>query len=155
MGCIYMWMMWVIMRIIHLLCFIHYHLRLIWSCMYYDSGLFDLYIRLYSQNLLVFACWWFLCILCNKRNFSDIPPGSLPGVPSLFHVPNGFTVKHKKSAKILCQCDTNRAGHFTLDAHASRPVACPPQWSPSAYVIRSTSLRCCCQTINFLRVTIK
>ena len=23
-----------------------------------------------------------------------------------------------------CKCDTNRAGHFTLDAHASRPVAC-------------------------------
>ena len=22
------------------------------------------------------------------------------------------------------KCDTNRAGHFTLDAHASRPVAC-------------------------------
>ena len=25
-----------------------------------------------------------------------------------------------------CKCDTNRAGHFTLDAYASRPVACPP-----------------------------
>ena len=25
---------------------------------------------------------------------------------------------------IPCKCDTNRAGHFTLDAHASRPVAC-------------------------------
>ena len=25
---------------------------------------------------------------------------------------------------ISCKCDTNRAGHFTLDAHASRPVAC-------------------------------
>ena len=23
-----------------------------------------------------------------------------------------------------CKCDTNHAGHFTLDAHASRPVAC-------------------------------
>ena len=25
---------------------------------------------------------------------------------------------------ISCKCDTKRAGHFTLDAHASRPVAC-------------------------------
>ena len=25
---------------------------------------------------------------------------------------------------ISCKCDTNCAGHFTLDAHASRPVAC-------------------------------
>ena len=25
---------------------------------------------------------------------------------------------------ISCKCDTNRAGHFTLDAHASKPVAC-------------------------------
>ena len=27
---------------------------------------------------------------------------------------------------ISCKCDTNRAGHFTLDAHASIPVACLP-----------------------------
>ena len=27
---------------------------------------------------------------------------------------------------ISCKCDTNRAGHFTLDAYASRPVACLP-----------------------------
>ena len=27
---------------------------------------------------------------------------------------------------ISCKCDTNHAGHFTLDAHASRPVACLP-----------------------------
>ena len=25
---------------------------------------------------------------------------------------------------ISCKCDTNRAGHLTLDAYASRPVAC-------------------------------
>ena len=25
------------------------------------------------------------------RNFSEIPPGSLPRVPSLFHIPNSFT----------------------------------------------------------------
>ena len=27
---------------------------------------------------------------------------------------------------VSCKCDTDRAGHFTLDAHASRPVACRP-----------------------------
>ena len=30
---------------------------------------------------------------------------------------------------ISCKCDTNRAGHFTLDAHASRPVACLFEWA--------------------------
>ena len=29
------------------------------------------------------------------------------------------------SYKYIMKCDTNRAGHFTLEAHASRPVACP------------------------------
>ena len=29
---------------------------------------------------------------------------------------------------ISCKCDTNRAGHFTLDAYASRPVACSTIW---------------------------
>ena len=28
---------------------------------------------------------------------------------------------------ISCKCDTNRAGHLTLDAYASRPVACVVQ----------------------------
>ena len=28
---------------------------------------------------------------------------------------------------ISCKCDTNRAGHLTLDAYASRPVACSVQ----------------------------
>ena len=36
---------------------------------------------------------------------------------------------------ISCKCDTNRAGHFTLDAHASRPVACP-------YCIWNAACRC-------------
>ena len=30
---------------------------------------------------------------------------------------------------ISCKCDTNRAGHLTLDAYASRPVACTSTWS--------------------------
>ena len=34
-----------------------------------------------------------------------------------------------KNRCLLCQCDTNHAGHFTLDAHASRPVACYPLYS--------------------------
>ena len=29
---------------------------------------------------------------------------------------------------ISCKCDTNRAGHLTLDAYASRPVACVKLW---------------------------
>ena len=61
---------------------------------------------------------------CNKWNFSDTALGSLPGVPSLLYIPNGFTVKHMRSVRILYQCDTNCVGHFTLDAHASRPVVC-------------------------------
>ena len=32
---------------------------------------------------------------------------------------------------ISCKCDTNRAGHLTLDAYASRPVACSYMWSRS------------------------
>ena len=89
----------------------------------------SIYIVIYSPDLLLFACrrsvkLLSLCILCNKWNFSDTPSGSLPGVPSPFHITNGFTVKHRGSARISCQCDTNRTGHFTLDANASRPVAC-------------------------------
>ena len=112
---------------IHLLCFIHYYLgyfgRVGNRIMVYSS------IVIYSPDLLVFARWWALkllslCILCNKWNVSDIPPGSLPGMPSLFHIPNGFIVKHRRSVRKLCQCDTNCAGQFTLDAHASRLVAC-------------------------------
>ena len=41
---------------------------------------------------------------------------------------NNKTIKSYKQLiyflHISCKCDTNRAGHFTLDAHASRPVAC-------------------------------
>ena len=88
---------------------------------------YSIYIVIYSPDLLVFACRWpfkllSLWILCNKQIFSDTPPRSLTGIPGLFHIPNGFTVK--RSTRILCQCDTSRAGHFTLDAHASTPVAC-------------------------------
>ena len=40
---------------------------------------------------------------------------------------------------ISCKCDTNRAGHFTLDAHASRPVAC--------------QVACCCDVKHCSSVT--
>ena len=44
---------------------------------------------------------------------------------------NEQTTKQTKAINnsyISCKCDTNRAGHFTLDAHASRPVACLTHW---------------------------
>ena len=108
---------------IYLLCFIRYNLGYL--------GHLGNRIVAYSSIDMVFAHRWpfklrSLWILCNKWNFGDTPPGSLPRVPSLFHIPNGFTVKHRRSVKSLRQCDTNCAGHFTLNAHASRPVACLP-----------------------------
>ena len=33
-------------------------------------------------------------------------------------------MKHRRSFRILCQCDTNCVIHFTLDAHETRLVAC-------------------------------
>ena len=35
---------------------------------------------------------------------------------------------------ISCKCDTNRAGHFTLDAYASRPVAWLFHWGRVTYI---------------------
>ena len=59
----------------------------------------------------------------------------LPLAHSKHHTYHQVTVMNKQQKKqrlstthiyihISCKCDTNRAGHFTLDAHASRPVAC-------------------------------
>ena len=52
-----------------------------------------------------------------------------PHIPSRYN--NEQTTKQTKAINnsyiyinISCKCDTNRAGHFTLDAYASRPVAC-------------------------------
>ena len=55
-----------------------------------------------------------------------------PLAHSIHHTYHQVTVMNKKKAinnsyiyiHISCKCDTNRAGHFTLDAHASKPVAC-------------------------------
>ena len=62
-----------------------------------------------------------------------------PLAHSIHHTYHQVTVMNKQKTKainnsyiyihILCKCDTNRAGHFTLDAHASRPVACLVYWS--------------------------
>ena len=66
-----------------------------------------------------------------------------PLAHSIHHTYHQVTVMNKKKKKkgykqliyiyihISCKCDTNCAGHFTLDAHASRPVACPwlDMWS--------------------------
>ena len=59
----------------------------------------------------------------------------LPPAHSKHHTYHQVTVMNKQQKKqrlqtthiyihISCKCDTNRVGHFTLDAHASRPVAC-------------------------------
>ena len=57
-------------------------------------------------------------------------PHNTPHKPSRYN--NEQTTKQTKAINnsyiykyyISCKCDTNRAGHFTLDAYASRPVAC-------------------------------
>ena len=54
-------------------------------------------------------------------------PHNTPHIPSCYN--NERTTKQTKAINnsyihISCKCDTNRAGHFTLDAHALRPVAC-------------------------------
>ena len=67
-------------------------------------------------------------------------PHNTPNIPSRYN--NEQTTKQTKAINnsyiyISCKCDTNRAGHFTFDAYASRPVACAPcypnrfnTWSP-------------------------
>ena len=54
-------------------------------------------------------------------------------IPSRYN--NEQTTKQTKAINnsyiyinISCKCDTNRAGHLTLDAYASRPVACTVYW---------------------------
>ena len=56
-------------------------------------------------------------------------PHNTPHIPSRYN--NEQTTEQTKAINnsyiyinISCKCDTNRAGHFTLDAYASRPVAC-------------------------------
>ena len=63
-----------------------------------------------------------LSLACHLRH-------NTPNIPSRYN--NGQTTKQTKAINnsyiyinISCKCDTNRAGHFTLDAYASRPVAC-------------------------------
>ena len=65
------------------------------------------------------------------QNWTDPNPATCPHNTS--HIPSCYnneqTTKQTKAINnsyihISCECDTNRAGHFTLDAHASRPVAC-------------------------------
>ena len=56
-------------------------------------------------------------------------PHNTPNIPSRYN--NEQTTKQTKAINnsyiyisLSCKCDTNRAGHFTFDAYASRPVAC-------------------------------
>ena len=61
----------------------------------------SIYIVIYLPVLLVFADDLFFSSCVINQNFSDCPSGSLLGVPSLVHIPNGFTVKHSdRSARI-------------------------------------------------------
>ena len=67
-----------------------------------------------------------LSLACHLRH-------NTPNIPSRYN--NEQTTKQTKAINnsyiyinISCKCDTNRAGHFTLDAYASRPVACWPMW---------------------------
>ena len=76
-------------------------------------------------------------------------PHNTPHIPSRYN--NEQTTKQTKAINnsyiyiyihISCKCDTNRAGHFTLDAYASRPVACSfltPQPQPNAQAPLSPS----------------
>ena len=70
------------------------------------------------STVFYFCVWVTISLNCDVISLSETGPRSL------FNIPNGFTVKHKRSARILYRCDTNRAGHFTFDAYASRSVAC-------------------------------
>ena len=65
-----------------------------------------------------------------------------PHIPSRYN--NEQTTKQTKAINnsyiyinISCKCDTNRAGHFTLDAYASRPVACIVHWCHEVIVKES------------------
>ena len=62
-------------------------------------------------------------------------PHNTPNIPSRYN--NEQTKKQTKAINnsyiyiyISCKCDTNRAGHFTFDAYASRPVACYSRLMP-------------------------
>ena len=68
-------------------------------------------------------------------------PHNTPHIPSRYN--NEQTTKQTKAIKnsyiyinISCKCDTNRAGHFTLDAYAPRPVACCPACRTSLIATR-------------------
>ena len=91
-----------IMWNIHLPCFNHHYLGF-FGHVGNRNVVHSIYIVIYSPVLLVFADDLFFFSSCViNQNFSDCPLGSLLGVPSLFHIPNGFTVKHSdRSARIL------------------------------------------------------
>ena len=71
-----------------------------------------------------------LSLACHLRH-------NTPNIPSRYN--NEQTTKQTKAINnsyiyinISCKCDTNRAGHFTLDAYASRPVACYASFNTSS-----------------------
>ena len=89
------------------------------------------------------------------RNWIDPNPATCPHntphISSCYN--NEQTTKQTKAIKkliqthISCKCDTNRAGHFTLDGHASRPVACSLIHSlPLAHMANSGNTEQCSMT---------
>ena len=67
-----------------------------------------------------------------------------PLAHSIHHTYHQVTVMNKQQKNkgykqliyihISCKCDTNRAGHFTLDAHASRPVVWLTHWGRVTHI---------------------
>ena len=77
-----------------------------------------------------------------------------PLAHSIHHTYHQVTVMNKQQKKqkkainnsyiyihISCKCDTNCAGHFTLDAHASRPVACLNYFNDGSFQIGKAIIR--------------
>ena len=72
---------------------------------------------------------------CNSNSGIELTPTlplahwNTPHIPSCYNNEQTTQTTNKSFKQLIyihisCKCDTNRAGHFTLDAHASRPVAC-------------------------------
>ena len=99
--------------------------KLSWFIRHLSDGLYIFYMNLWNFPSDIWA--W-------PSEMSDVSyvfrlHCNTPHIPSRYN--NEQTTKQTKAINnsyiyinISCKCDTNRAGHFTLDAYASRPVAC-------------------------------
>ena len=113
-------------------------------CSYFQLVIFIFILTLVLYHLLyevvlymisIYVCMYICMPFCMYILFCNRAPwkNSLTEWSTLYK----YIWKKKKKKKkknphiyinISCKCDTNRAGHFTLDAYASRPVACPKVW---------------------------